>query len=399
MNLLVDGIMVVGAFMGIFFFLLILSKRRKCSSDYILSTFFLLMGLTVFLRHAEIFNREFEYPYPWLIKISTPLILLQGLTLWIYIKSLTIPHFRFKLADLLHLIPFIVAVGILYDKVYSLPTTQRVTIEATSSYEITSVVVLMALSNIGYYLWSLHLLSQYKKKVEGGLSSFKIGNLSWLRFFLVASTLTVGILGLFNYADYLYDMVNNSLLEKVAFACSSIYIVVVGFYGMRHSNILGDVPEEVGANTLATESGPKLLHEQSSAKVTDEEKKFIVTLLGYMESHRPYTEQELTIAVLSAQLNVSSEYLSFIINGRLNKNFFEFVNSYRIGEFKQMCARKDYRKYTLSAMAFECGFNSRATFNRVFKKSEGISPSDYLAVLEEKSLTKSLTIGGGALAI
>lgn len=399
MNLLVDGTMAVGAFMGIFFSLLILTKKQKGYSDYILSAVFLLMGATILLRHAEMLNREFGYPYPWLVKISTPLLLLQGPILWRYVKSMVVPDSRLTFSSILHVVPFALAVGVLAVKVYFLPANLKVATDAASGYKLGFVVLLVMLSNVGYYLWGIYLLRQFKRKSGAGSSALLRENLWWLQFFLVASVLSVGVLCIVNYADYLFDFIGTLLLEKLAFACSSAYIVVVGFFGLRLNRIAGGGDEGERTTVISFGVGSDAIHAPAESKASKDETEFILNLVRYMEVHKPYVEHELTIADLSARLSVSADYLSSIINGRLGKNFFELVNGYRIAEFKRICAQKDHRRYTLSAIASECGFNSRATFNRVFKNSEGISPSEYLAMIDEKANRKPFSFENGMVAV
>ncbi len=110
-------------------------------------------------------------------------------------------------------------------------------------------------------------------------------------------------------------------------------------------------------------------------------------LTEFMKQQRPYLDPEVTIAVLSAQLKVKPEFLSEILNAVLKQNFFDFINKYRIGEFKNKCLKASNRHLSIVGMAYECGFNSKAAFYRAFKKFEGISPSAYISQVSQKSDT------------
>lgn len=96
-----------------------------------------------------------------------------------------------------------------------------------------------------------------------------------------------------------------------------------------------------------------------------------------MQQEKPYLESELTLSDLARQLHITSSLLSQIINVGFNKNFNDFVNAYRIEAFKIRLQKSDYQHLTLLGIALECGFNSKATFNRAFKKHTGQSPSEY----------------------
>lgn len=97
-----------------------------------------------------------------------------------------------------------------------------------------------------------------------------------------------------------------------------------------------------------------------------------------MENQKPYPDPDLNIANLSSKLNVGPDYLSSILNGRLNKNFYDFVNHYRVEEFKNLRRNGIDKNITIMGLGWEAGFNSKATFNRVFKKNRGITPGQFI---------------------
>ena len=85
----------------------------------------------------------------------------------------------------------------------------------------------------------------------------------------------------------------------------------------------------------------------------------------------------LSLKEVADELRIPINQLSHIINGQIGKNFFDFVNSYRVEEFKSRASQPDYQNYTLISIAYDSGFNSKATFNRVFKNYTGQTPSDF----------------------
>jgi AraC-like DNA-binding protein len=80
---------------------------------------------------------------------------------------------------------------------------------------------------------------------------------------------------------------------------------------------------------------------------------------------------------LAEKINCQPHHLSQVINQLFGKNFYDFINTFRVEEVKERIKDENYRHLTLLAIAFDCGFNSKATFNSVFKKFSGISPSVY----------------------
>ena len=97
-----------------------------------------------------------------------------------------------------------------------------------------------------------------------------------------------------------------------------------------------------------------------------------------MESEKIYTESELSLYELANRLDTLPNYLSQVINDKEGKNFYDYINMLRIDEFKRLVSRPESRKYTLLSLSFDCGFNSKSSFNKNFKKVTGQSPSEYL---------------------
>ena len=91
-----------------------------------------------------------------------------------------------------------------------------------------------------------------------------------------------------------------------------------------------------------------------------------------------YREPKLTKQDLEIRMGLNSADISRIINEGFKKNFFDFVNSYRITEFIKLVESEKFQNYTLLAIAKEAGFNSKTTFNAAFKKQTGKTPKSYL---------------------
>ena len=100
-------------------------------------------------------------------------------------------------------------------------------------------------------------------------------------------------------------------------------------------------------------------------------------LLKQITKEAYYTESTLSLNELAQKLDISPNYLSQIINEKEGKNFFDFINAFRVAEFKRLIAIQKNQQYTLLALAYDCGFNSKSSFNRSFKKHTGLTPSQY----------------------
>ena len=124
---------------------------------------------------------------------------------------------------------------------------------------------------------------------------------------------------------------------------------------------------------------PVIEEKYRKSNVTEEEcRRLAGELELLMQRDRLYVNPNLKIADLAAILNVSTYTLSYLFNQYLDKNYYDYLNDYRIEEFKRLVDKDEYSKYTLTALAELCGFSSRTSFFRYFKKVIGITPNEYI---------------------
>jgi AraC-like DNA-binding protein len=149
-------------------------------------------------------------------------------------------------------------------------------------------------------------------------------------------------------------------------------------------SVSSGVPTELQAITTSmlqeqTAEGdeePGKIKYQKSALGEEEARQIHLQLQLLMKTEKPYQDPDLTLTNLSQKIGVHPNILSQVINSFEKKNFYEYINEYRIENFKQLIRSPENN--TLLSLAFECGFNSKTAFNRNFKKATGLSPSDYM---------------------
>jgi len=146
----------------------------------------------------------------------------------------------------------------------------------------------------------------------------------------------------------------------------SIVILSIGYFGLSQPIII--TPE------LENEKPKK--YEKSSLTIQNSER-YLNKLLNIMESEKPFLNNDLTLQKLAEKLSVSQHHLSQIVNEKLNQNFFDFVNSYRIEEAKKLLVDKRGELLTILAIAEEVGFNSKSAFNTAFKKYTSMTPTQF----------------------
>lgn len=369
----------IGIFEGLLLYFLILSKKKKSISDYILSAIFLLFSVYLGLLYIELYNRNNNYPYPSFIHSSVPIIYLYGPLIWIYVKSLTDQKFKLQFKYLVHLIPCLAFIVYLYFEVYRLPAGQKILSDSAEIFKKEIVypvsIIGIALSTQGYFIAALVKIRKFNLHLKSYFSKVENIDLKWMKFFLVTTIFFFASFSILYIFDFTFNMISYNSQEQFVFILANIYIPVIGFYGHWQGNVFTKnvITVDLDRNT----DGDYI---KKTVDKTDESVNF---LMEYMKSKKPYLDPEIHLAKLSSELNISPEFLSNIINDKLNRNFFDFINYYRIEEFKEKCKTPENKKLTILAIAFSCGFNSKATFNRVFKKVTGYTPRQYINEVSE----------------
>ncbi len=120
----------------------------------------------------------------------------------------------------------------------------------------------------------------------------------------------------------------------------------------------------------------------------DDMQKIILALKNKLQSDKCYLNPELTIDELAANLDCSRHHLSQAMNDVLGQSFYDCINHYRVEEAKILLSDPERASYKIASLAFDAGFNSISTFNDVFKKSTGLTPSQFRKQREENDLRK-----------
>ncbi len=196
---------------------------------------------------------------------------------------------------------------------------------------------------------------------------------NWLRNFLYAFTAILLLEALFDFTNsFLFRLTYIQYFYfEVILAFSTYYLAVAGYLRSKTIDLSFS-----GTLTKSVESRRALLSDKELNRLKEK-------LQVVMRDERPYLEPMITLTDLTRIVGVNSNVLSHAINHGFDKNFNDFINEYRIEEVKLKL--RDSDEWTLLGIAFDSGFNSKATFNRAFKKFTGVSPKDYQDNLNAKS--------------
>ncbi len=236
------------------------------------------------------------------------------------------------------------------------------------------VFILKTLQMLLYLAFSFQLLYVFREKIKHYFANTYKLELNWLRNFLIAYS----FLYLFNVGQTVIDesITNLSWIQEWwYYLLSGIAIIYVGISGyFTKLTALQNVDFSRFEQTKLSKKPTRTITDDQMAKRKTQ-------LEQFMRTQRPYLDADLTLVSLAQKIGVSREELSDTINQGFHNRFNDFINSYRVVETKRLIHDGKHKTHSLLGLAYEAGFNSKATFNRAFKKAESQSPSEYLESL------------------
>ena len=286
-----------------------------------------------------------------------------GPLIYLYTKSLTQFHFKFSRKHIWHFIPVLIQTLLyvfLQCKDYTFRRWFWQDVHFPYTYNIEFIGSLISL--IVYLFFSLLLVKQYQNWINNQYSEVSKINLNWLK--LVQGLLIV-ICFLWIIDTLLRVVWQYYAKHDFSATAMGISILVLAAGALLQSSL-----KKVGIDKK------KLDNEYSDSNIIIDQ--FLLDKIKTeMQVKKYFLNPNLSLQVFAKQLGEPSRKVSFHINNGFKKSFIDFVNEYRVNEFKQNIKEDQLNHMTLTGIAFESGFNSKSTFNRVFKKICGESPSSF----------------------
>jgi len=345
---------------------LITYKKGNKTSNSILSAFLFfnaLLVLNILLKNSGV-SAYSRFPPLYFIGSSTYFIL--GPLLFFYTKSLCYRDYKIRIIDIFYFLPLLLLVGgplIIHllglSKTY-LDSSGQMAVLFTNWFFATIYVLLW-----GYISFTLLTLKKYRRGLKDYFSNTRTINLSWLSLILIAFLLmllvdaAILILKLIGYSS---GTVTRQLFILSLFI-NLVFATVLAFKGLRQPGIFTGIEPSIKYGTTRL---PKA-----------EANKYIKNLKHIMRQEKPYLDPSITLNDLAEMLSITARQLSQAINDSLKQNFFDLISSYRIEEAKQMLLDSNHRDKTILEILYDVGFNSKSSFNSLFKKKTRMTPSEF----------------------
>ena len=375
-----EVVFLLGSVQAFFLSFLVFNKKGKSHSEIILGTWLALLGLHILYYY--LFTTGFLFRYPHLLGITAAFPMLEAPLMYIYVLVTISRKGRFRAVYLLNALPFLIFTIYFSFTFYFLSGPEKISYYEQMYIKLPRDLAIMSFPDIAmgpiYVILSLIALSQHSKNIAQRFSYTEQISLNWLKY-------VIGGLGFVFFTDVVsnilvkFPFMSVEAHEHLNYLSMTIAVFFLGFFGIRQQAISN--VEVASSHTNAMDvsrkkkgRGNQYLH---SGLKKEEAEQHAIALKAYFKNEKPYLNGKLSLSEVAEYMEISVNHLSQVINDQLGFSFFDFVNSYRVEEVKAKLADSAYENYTLLGMAYDSGFNSKSTFNSIFKKFTGFTPSQF----------------------
>ncbi len=389
-----------GAAQGFFLTGVLATQRRNRMANRLLAVAVFVFSIQMIsvVYHAV----EFEQVFPHFFGAAFPMPFLYGPLVYLYSVCASDRVRRLGSWDALHFAPFAVAIltGL---PIYLMSGAEKIEFYLQLQQGVRPPIVsimetLKYVSGICYTAATIVFLRRHRTQVKDSYSSTERVNLQWLLHLAFAGAVIWAMAALFHFGDLLSFPFSASQDDVVALAIA-VLVYGIGYRALRQPEVFNvatgefptvarpvpeiQVPTRDERATLTVTPEPEASPRYERSGLSENEAETLRdALLQIMEAKHPFRNSDLTLPDLAEQLGTSPHKLSEILNTLLNQSFYDFVNGYRVREVQRRLSDEKSQALTLLSLALDAGFASKSTFNSVFKKHTGQTPSGYRRFLE-----------------
>lgn len=352
------------------FILFVMEKNKKANIFF--AAFLFILSSNFFSFY--LFKSNIKFISIIFASISLPGISTSGVFIYLYALFVTGLIEKIRPRHFLNFIAYLIILTFFISIVYKLDGNPK----DSPAFKQALFIVISAglLNSISYIIYTIIMLKKYYNRIENYYSDLERMKLTWLVKITTLSFVTLA----FWCIGFWFSHMNITPKSPFGLAINIILLIVIIFITAYHvinqpeifkKNI--EMKQEID-ETDDSEGFEKYARQSIDEKIQEE---YLIRLKLFMDRQKPYLEENVTIKDLADEIGIPSHHLSIVINNKLNKNFYTFINEYRIKEAVSILNAPENAEASIIAIAFRSGFNSKSTFNSVFKKITGLTPSEY----------------------
>jgi AraC-like DNA-binding protein len=365
-----DLLVVIGISQGLFTSYLLVNAKQNDQRNRLLAVIiftFILLSCKILLHTLGLWNTHAFRYFPLAVDLAIqPLI-------YLFIRASVGPNDRFKARDFLHFLPFLIFLVhavVIYANVQSTTILTEKDRIANALYfnNVKSVEdFLSVLSAWVYGGLSYRHLKNYRKWLNDNIADMSYPTYTWLRNVLMLFGFLMLILSVNLLLDAFGFGLYNFYHWQLFYLVMAVIIYYMGIQGYRQQSAPAGIAVKQETVAPAGVSYEAESITRARAKILDA-----------LTNGKVYRDPEISLVKLSEKIGLSTNVVSYVINKDMGKNFRNLVNDYRVEEVKARMSDPDFRHLSIFGIALECGFNSEASFYRVFKKATGRSPKEFI---------------------
>jgi AraC-like DNA-binding protein len=377
-------IIIIGISISVFTCLIFLSKRPLMKNDKIIAVFMLF--LIIPMLEKLVLMKVINIPY-FQFSIFYGSVLTFGPFLYVYARCEINPDTSFAGTSMLHFIPFALSVCLFLFVGLNFPVQNTpgggVGIHSfkrippgVDMRDVFDAVCLLSL--VTYTVLIFVLLRRHRRNISDYFSYDSIAiNLKWLNW--IAVSFFISYIFVILPPQILWDLLRIPQFDPgiTRDIGTVFFIIAFSFCAIKQPVIFKKSQgQQKFSGSRDPDDSKEKKYSKSGLKDGDAQN-FLTILEEYMRSEKPYLDPDITIVDVASTLDIPKHYITQIINEKMNKNFYQYINEYRINEVKQKIADKNYIDHSILRIAYDSGFNSKSSFNTMFKKITDITPSEY----------------------
>ncbi len=349
---LLGGVILVGAFVIV----VILRSRGLSLSRYYLAI--CLFGLIQHLFTYLLFTTQLIREFPHLLDIGYPLLFLVGPSFYFFVRSYAEEGFGIKKVHFLHLLPFFLILGFSIPSYFG-PLEDKLALINYYYDVLPSGPVSLgqwfqtSLHSILIFLYSMAAWIYLRKKDRLNASLLK-------RITALIVFLAIAEIGL--QTGLLWSGASAITTEIVLSGLMSVVVLMLGFWIVDMKQIAPVLQSKKYKTSPLSEFQSNYIKEE---------------IRKYLEREEAYLKPDLKIADLSRAIDIPTHHISQVLGEQLNTNFYDIINSYRVEKAQHLLRSDRLNKISVQAIGQECGFSSKTSFYRAFKKVTQMTPMQF----------------------
>ena len=377
MPIILQHLFAIGGFYGILLFCLLTIGSDNTKANKILGVWCLFLGLFFLgiLVNVQTSLNIFSFFIGWNVYLPASF----GALLYLYCRQ-AITDRSFSSVDILHVLPvlacYLLNIDVLFTAAEVKVAWATAPADNNSSLQLSQLIIY---SQAFIYLgFSFQMVNKYQRAAKNNLADFNPEIFRWIWILLIL-TLSVWSFKVVSSSETLYFL---SVLSDL--------VIIFLIYGValaqwRNPKLFKiNKIEEISASIQDTEPNNAQTNNSPSGLLDSSTRESISTRVKqFMDEEHAYKDSQLNLLRLAELIGVSTHHLSEALNQHQGKNFYQFINDYRVNYVREMLAQQQTAK--ILDLAMTAGFSSKSTFNAVFKQTTGLSPTQYRQQLTNTS--------------